>query len=346
MPERSRSVGVPMCSRLVYLGSEGRVLTARSMDWVREIGSNIWVLPRGVERNSETDFPYESWTAEYGSVVTTAYDVCTTDGMNESGLMANLLWLPESEYPDWDGEASALPISMWAQYMLDSFATVAEAVEAIRNEDFVIVTQQVPDEDRFAALHLSLSDPTGDSAIMEFIDGELVVHHDRDYQVMTNSPTFDKQLALAEYWDQIGGTVMLPGTNRPADRFVRARFYINAIPQVEDRRTATASVFSVLRNVSVPYGIGTPDEPHISSTRWRTVADHKDRIYYFESAFTPNVFWLELDGIDFSSNADAKTLQLGSQQSNTFSGEASDDLVTADPFTFLRPHDGEPATSP
>lgn len=329
-----------MCSRLVYLGSGGRVLTGRSMDWVRDIGSNIWVLPRGLERNSEADLPYVNWTAEYGSVVTTAYDVCTTDGLNEAGLMANLLWLPESAYPDWDGDTPALPLSMWAQYVLDNFATVADAVEALRDEDLIVVTQQVPDEDRFAALHLSVSDPSGDSAIMEFIDGTLVVHHDRDYQVMTNSPTFDKQLAQAEYWEQIDGTHVLPGTNRPADRFVRARFYVDAIPQVEDRRTATASVFSVIRNVSVPYGISTPAEPHISSTRWRTVTDHKDRRYYFESALTPNVFWIDLDAVDLSADAGARTLRLGSNQSNTFSGEASDDLVTADPFTFLRPHDG------
>ena len=36
---------------------------------------------------------------------------------------------------------------------------------------------------------------------------------------MTNSPKYDQQLALNEYWKQIGGTVMLPGTNRAADRF-------------------------------------------------------------------------------------------------------------------------------
>ena len=107
---------------------------------------------------------------------------------------------------------------------------------------------------------------------------------------MTNSPTYDKQLAMEEYRKQIGGTVMLPGTSRAADRFARASFYINAIPKDEDPDLALASVFSVIRNVSVPFGITTPDEPNISSTRWRTVADHKRMIYFFESALTPNVF--------------------------------------------------------
>lgn len=324
-----------MCTRLVYLGPEGRVLTARSMDWKRDIGTSIWTLPRGIERTGEVGPASMDWTADYGSVVATAYDVATTDGLNEAGLAANLLWLPESAYPEWDAETPALSISLWAQYMLDSFPTVADAVEHVRDEDFVVVTDQVPGEDRLAALHLSLSDATGDSAIMEYVDGELVVHHDRDYQVMTNSPTFDKQLALAEYWNEIGGTVMLPGTNRPADRFARARFYVGAIPQVEDRREATANVFSVIRNVSVPHGITTPDAPHISSTRWRTVADHKDGIYYFESALMPNTFWLDLDEVDFAPDADARTLQLGPEQSNTFAGDVSDELVASEPFSFL-----------
>ncbi len=322
-----------MCTRVVYLGDGGRVLTGRSMDWKEDIGTNIWAFPRGIERDGRAGPNSVTWSAQYGSVVATAYDVATTDGMNEAGLVANLLWLSESVYPDWDGEEPAMSLSVWAQYLLDNFATVAEALEHIRNEEFVIVTDHVPGEDRLATLHLSLSDATGDSAIVEFLDGELVVHHDREYQVMTNSPTFEDQLALAEYWEEIGGTVMLPGTNRPADRFVRARFYVDAIPTLEDRQTATAGVFSVLRNASVPYGISTPDQPHISSTRWRTVADHKDGIYYFESALMPNAFWLELDDIDFE--ADTRMLELGPDQSTTFAGNVSDQLVTAAPFSFL-----------
>ncbi|MFP8954781.1 linear amide C-N hydrolase [Natrialbaceae archaeon A-arb3/5] len=329
-----------MCTRLVYLGPEGLVLTARSMDWKRDIGTNIWALPRDIERDGNAGRASLNWTAEYGSVVATAYDVATTDGMNEAGLVANLLWLSESEYPDWDGETPAVSISLWAQYMLDNFATVAEAVSHVRNEELAVVTDQVPGEDRLATLHLSLSDATGDSAVMEYVDGELVVHHSREYQVMTNSPTFEKQLALAEYWDEIGGTVMLPGTNRPADRFARANFYVDAIPQVSDRRIATAGAFSVIRNVSVPYGITTPDEPHISSTRWRTVADHDEGVYYFESALAPNAFWVELKNLDFSPGTDARVLELGENQSNVFAGDVSDQLTAAEPFTFLGPSAG------
>src|SRR5690606_9695884 len=104
-------------------------------------------------------------------------------------------------------------------YMLDSFASVDEAVKALEKEPFTLVTDQVPGQGRLATLHLSLSDASGDSAIVEYIGGKQVIHHDRKYQVMTNSPVFGDQLALNAYWKQIGGTVMLPGTNRAADRF-------------------------------------------------------------------------------------------------------------------------------
>jgi penicillin V acylase-like amidase (Ntn superfamily) len=129
--------------------------------------------------------------------------------------------------------------------------------------------------------HLSISDPTGDSAIFEYIGGRLVIHHGREYQVMTNSPAYDEQLSLNAYWKEIGGTIKLPGTNRAADRFARASFYINTTKQSADPREAVASVFRVMRNVSVPLGISTPDRPNVSSTIWRTVADQKNRVYYY-----------------------------------------------------------------
>jgi choloylglycine hydrolase len=221
---------------------------------------------------------------------------------------------------------------------LDNFATVQEAVNALRGEPFTIVTDTVPGETRLATLHLSMSDATGDSAIVEYIGGKQVIHHDRRYQVMTNSPIFDEQLALKEYRKQIGGTVMLPGTNRAADRFARASFYVNAIPKDEDPVIALASVFSVIRNVSVPFGITTPNEPNISSTRWRTVADHKRKLYFFESALTSSTFWVDLKQVDFSSQTGkVKKLDLGKDQRNVFSGNTVKDFKEAEPFKFQGP---------
>ncbi|CAH1677835.1 Choloylglycine hydrolase [Hyphomicrobiales bacterium] len=324
------------CTRFVYFGAEGRVITARSMDWKSDVATNLWIMPRGVERTGEAGPNSIRWTAKYGSVIASGYDISTTDGINEAGLAANVLWLVESEYPKFEaGSKPGLTIAAWAQYVLDNFGTVAEAVAALRLEPFTIVTDAVPGETRLATLHLSMSDASGDSAIVEYIGGKQVIHHGRQYQVMTNSPVFDKQLALAEYWKQIGGTVMLPGTNRASDRFARASFYVDAIPKFEDPNRAVASVFSVIRNASVPFGLNTPEEPNISSTRWRTVVDHARKLYFFESALTPNTFWVDLKKIDFAMAAGTRKLDLGRDQDHVYAGDATDKFVVARPFVFL-----------
>ena len=324
------------CTRAVYLGANDDVITARSMDWKEDVATNLWVFPRGMKRNGQAGRKSIEWAAKYGSVIASGYDISTTDGLNEKGLMANVLWLVESEYPQRDNGKPGLAISLWAQYVLDNFATVDEAVKALEREPYTLVTDNLPGTDRTATLHLSMSDASGDSAIVEYIEGKQVIHHGRQYQVMTNSPTFDQQLALNTYWQQIGGTAMLPGTNRASDRFARAKFYINAIPKSEDPVEALASVFSVIRNASVPFGITTPEEPNISSTRWRTVADHKRKLYFFESALTPNVFWVDLNQVDFGADTgQVLKLDLGKDQRNVFAGNALAQFKPSQPFAFL-----------
>jgi penicillin V acylase-like amidase (Ntn superfamily) len=274
------------------------------------------------------------WTSKYGSVVSSAFEAATADGMNEKGLVANLLYLAESKYPAGtaSGEQRAVCISAWAQYVLDQFATVEEAVTALRAEPFYVATVMTPDGHE-GTVHLAISDPSGDSAIFEYIDGKLVIHHGRQYQVMTNSPTYDQQLALDAYWNQIGGTTMLPGTNRAADRFVRASFYVKAIPQTAKIEEAVASCFGVIRNVSVPLGISTPGQPNIASTLWRSVSDHKNRRYYFESTRSPSVFWVDVKDLDFAAGAPAKKLTVS--DGAIFSGNAAGKFETAKPFAFL-----------
>lgn len=321
------------CTRVVYQGINNVIITGRTMDWKEDSQSNLWIFPRGMERNGEVGKDPMRWKSKYGSVITSAYDICSTDGMNEKGLVANLLWLAESTYPQWNGEKPALSIAAWVQYMLDNFATVEEAVAGVEKNSFDVVSDMMPDGTRMATLHLSISDATGDNAIFEYINGKVNIHHNRSYQVMTNSPVFDQQLALDDYWKNIGGTTFLPGTNRAADRFVRASFYINVIPKTEDTRTALASVFSVMRNTSVPFGISTPDQPNISSTRWRTVSDQKNKVYYFESTLYPNVFWVDFKDVDFSEKAPVKMLNLVSGK--TYAGNTAGEFVATKPFQFL-----------
>lgn len=132
-----------MCTRVVYSGSNGMVATGRSMDWKTDMHSNLWVFPRGMKRNGETGENSLEWTSRYGSVVTSAFEIASTDGMNEKGLVANLLWLPETEYPVRDKNKPGLAITAWVQYMLDNFATVEEAVAYIDEDTFQVVSDMM-----------------------------------------------------------------------------------------------------------------------------------------------------------------------------------------------------------
>ena len=323
---------VEACTRATYIGPDNMVITGRTMDWKEDIMTNIYVFPRGIQRTGYNKGKTVNWTSQYGSVIATGYDIGTCDGMNEKGLVASLLFLPESIYDCPGDTRPIMGISIWTQYVLDNFATVREAVDELKKESFRIDAPMMPNGSA-STLHMAITDATGNTAVLEYLNGKLDIHEGKEYQVMTNSPRYELQLAVNNYWKEVGGLNMLPGTNRSSDRFVRASFYIHAIPQTNDAKIAVPSVLSVMRNVSVPYGITTPDKPYISSTRWRSVSDQKNKVYYFESTLTPNLFWLDLNKIDFSPKAGIKKLALTGGE--IYAGDAVKDLKDSKSFTFL-----------
>lgn len=327
-------VSIKACTRAVYLGEGGMVVTGRTMDWKEDPQSNIYLFPRGLQKRAALPGNKNTvtWTSKYGSVSTAGYDIGICDGMNEKGLVANLLFLTESSYYRPDDNRPVMGISIWTQYVLDNFATVEEAVAGLKDDTFRIDAPDLPNGAK-STLHLSVSDATGNSAIFEYIQGRLIVHEGKDCQEMTNSPTYDKQMTLNDYWKQIGGMVMLPGTNRASDRFVRASFYINVIPKTSDFKLAVPGVFSVMRNVSVPLGISVPDQPNIASTRWRTVSDQKNKVYYFESTLNPDVFWVDFKDLDFNVGAPIKKLWLTNGE--IYAGNAAGQFKNSLPLPFL-----------
>ena len=331
------------CSRALFKNSEGGVFTGRSMDWMNATGTDLFLFPRGLSRDGGTSGNTLKWTSKYGSLISSFYNAATADGMNEKGLVTNLLYLSVSDYGAPDGKPT-LNIAAWAQYVLDNFATVAEAVAALEKDPFRIIAPILPGGVP-ASAHLSISDPSGDSAIFEYIDGKLVIHHGPEYKVMTNEPAYSEQLAINKYWKEVKGGDFLPGTSRPADRFARASFNINSIPQKLDPAYAAmipgrdldaqsiASVLGVIRDVSVPLGISTPGQPNVASTTWRTVSDQKSLVYYFDSATSPNTFWVELGKLDFSAGAPVKKLPVSGGQ--IYGGEVSAQFQPAEPFAWL-----------
>ncbi|MEB3303319.1 MAG: linear amide C-N hydrolase [Cyanobacteriota bacterium] len=331
------------CTRVLFTAPDGTVITGRSMDWSEDMRSNLWAFPRGMERNGAGGTHTPRWRSRYGSVVVSGYDLGTAEGMNEQGLVANLLYLGESDYGTPDGKP-VLSISLWAQYVLDQFASVEEAVSHLRKEPFRIVAPILPNG-QGAQLHLSLSDASGDSAILEYIKGRLVIHHGKQYTVMTNSPSFDQQLALNSYWQSIGGAAFLPGTIRAADRFARASYLLKALPRRLDpaysdgvpkhsfTHQALASVLSLVRGVSVPLGITTPGQPNIASTIWRAVSDQRRRVLLFDSVSSPSVFWVSLDQVNLSPGAPVRKLQVAGGR--VHAGETAAKFEASPPFAFL-----------
>lgn len=331
------------CSRAMYVGPGDTVITTRSNDWLGSQHTHLWVYPRGMSRDGGLPGAL-TWTSKYGSVTAAGWDIATIDGMNEKGLSANGLYLAESDYgkPAANDPRKPLSLTAWVQYVLDNYATVAETVAALRQEPFYIVALSLPGGLAGVA-HLSVSDPSGDSAIFEYVGGKLVIHHGKQYKVMTNSPTFDQQLGLNAYWQTVGGETFLPGTNRASDRFVRASYYMDAVKKPEDPTEALATALSVIRSVSVPVGITTPGQPNIAATQWRSMSDHKNNVYYFESAFSPYLFWLDLKKLDLRPGSPVKKISLTENSAlivdgKFVSGEASQYLKPAQPFKFGGSH--------
>ena len=335
------------CTRALFVSENNTVIiTGRTMDWDEDMQTDLWLMPRGIKRTGEAGPNSPVWISKYGSVVASVYHLASADGMNEKGLVMNLLYLAESDYGQQKVSSQLLSVSLWGQYALDNFATVNEAVASMEAKPFQIIAPKLPNGVA-SQVHLSLSDSSGDSAIFEYIEGKLVIHHDKRYRVMTNSPIYSKQLALNDYWQDIGGSVFLPGTSRAADRFVRASYYINAIPkqlfmsliQTVPKQLfanqAAAAVLSVMRTVSVPLGITTPNEPNIASTLWRTVADQKRLVYFFDSATQPNTFWVSFYNLNFKAGNPVRRLALS--QGQTYSGEVSAQFKPEQPFKFLSP---------
>jgi len=201
---------------------------------------------------------------------------------------------------------------VWLQYFLDTFSRVADAVDWIRQTGVQVVPLTDPASGEVPAIHLALDDETGDSAIIEYIDGEVQIHHGREYRVMTNSPVYDQQLELLKQIDAWGGTKPLPGTTAAPDRFARASYFVERLPAPQSQVDAIASMFSVIRNTAQPYRIPDADRPEVSQTIWQVVADLTRRRYVFESTIRPNIVWVDLADVDLSEGSGEAVLDLGS----------------------------------
>jgi choloylglycine hydrolase len=324
-----------MCTRVLWASENGHVLVGRTQDWTERAASSFRVYPRGMAREGSVAENPHRWTSRYGSLVITGYDLATHEGVNEAGLSAHLLYLAEeAAFGDRDPSREGISTMQWVQYYLDNYATVAEAVEAQQGFEFQLEPLILPNG--FPTLvHVSLSDRSGDSAVIEYSAGEAHVYHDRRFTVMTNEPTYDKQIENLRQYRTFGGDLPLPGERTPSDRFVRAAYYADGLPEPANADEAAAFVFSVIRNVSVPFGKPDPEKPNVSSTMFRTVQDLTGGRYFFESTYAPNVVGVDIAKLDFSEGLPERELRV-EERILSLSGDVTDDFADAQPFVFGR----------
>jgi choloylglycine hydrolase len=86
----------------------------------------------------------------------------------------------------------------------------------------------------------------------------------------------------------------------------------------------------------------TFDQQLARDTYWRTMSDHKDKVYYFESAYSPYLSAVNLAKLDFSEGAPTRELSLTEKSAlvvdgNFMSGELSRNFAPAQPFRFAGP---------
>ena len=321
------------CTRILYETGTKNHIVGRTMDWAEDPGTDLWAFPQGMVRDGGVGEASIKWKSKYGSVIASFYNIGTVEGMNDGGLVANALYLVELDYGDAKAPGKPLiSVGAWTQYVLDNFKTVTEAVDALRGEPFVIVAPDFPNGKK-AGAHLSIADASGDSAIFEYVAGKLVIHHSSKYTVMTNSPSFDQQLAIDAYWKGVNGLSFLPGTIGSADRFVRMNWNLEAAPKVPDPQLAVATTFSLIRSISVPLGLADPNKPNIAATIWRSVSDIGAGRYYFEFAYSPSIFWVDIAKLNLKAGSKPSRLDLSGRP--ILAGEVSNKFVASEPFKFL-----------
>ncbi|UCF43430.1 MAG: linear amide C-N hydrolase [Planctomycetota bacterium] len=319
------------CSRALWNDNKQAVVVGRTLDWFMPMPADLYSLPRGIKRDGMTGKNTLTWTAKYGTIVT--YSQAVSDGMNEKGLSGHLLWLAESDYGKFDPEKPSLNISLWLQYYLDNFATVKGAVEFTEKTPFQIVPATI--DGRKSGVHLAIEDASGDSAVIEYLKGKPTIYHGKEFTVMTNSPPYEEQLKNLKQYQGFGGDKALPGTTEAADRFVRGAYYLKHLTQPKSNRECVAGVLSVMRNISAPFGESDPGRPNISPTRWRTVCDLTNLVYFFESTTSPNIIWVKLKELDFSEGAGIRKLDLVKNPDRV--GDCSRQFEPSEPFSVLKP---------
>jgi len=327
-------IGVVGACSLTFLtghlsGSEVH-LTGRTMDLAPELSaildSSLTISPRGLHRDGNTTDGSlanpAKWTSKYGSLTVEKY---TAAGVNEKGLSVDYLVLDGATYASPDKTTPSLSYAKLGTYLLDNAATVSEALALV--SQVRVVGEKVNGVE--LGLHMAIRDASNDSAIIEFVNGgtekspksKTVVYHGREYNVMTNEPSYDEQLKYYKKFSN--GKKQLPGDFNALDRFVRLELLNKTLLAGSSPWENVSNVFLLLDSVQT--APGTVDYSKKESgtmwpTVWTSVMDFDNMTFYMKLAQYPNTIWVDLKKIDFKTLTKTGTLD---PRSFSLEGEVS-----------------------
>lgn len=235
---------------------------------------------RGLAKTSfpVTDGRTVSWTSKYGSLTFNQYGKeFPTGGMNEKGLVVELMWLDETKYPEQD-ERPAIEVLQWIQYQLDNCATIDEVIAT--DKQLRITSTSTP-------LHYMVADAGGNAAAIEFLAGKMVVHKGEQllFPVLTNS-VYDESVRLAK--DAIQSS-NIPGNAGSEARFIRACSMINEYKAGKNNKPIIDHSFDILGSVS-----------QSTHTKWSIVYDITNQKIYFKTLDAPEIKSFSFSGFQFT----------------------------------------------
>ncbi len=319
------------CSRVLYVGNDSLRIVGRSLDWRTPIPTNIYVYPRGIEKQGNSLPGSVTWTSKYGSVYAVGYDAGVTEGMNEKGLVVNGLFCVGTIYSNAETQGRPpMSLAMFPAWLLDTCADTDEVIALMKKHDFNLTGAKF-DNGTTSTLHWGVTDATGHSAIIEFSNGDINIYEGQDLPVLTNDPPYPEMSAINDYWKKVGGTNMLPGTVRSSDRFVRADFFDGHVEKTGDADLGASITRSILMNVSVPYTYTIESAKEVSSTQWRSFANLRDLRYYFDVVTNFGLYYVDLNKVDLRKGA--PVLKLDVSKSKEYVGDATRHLRPSKPFT-------------
>jgi len=318
-----------MCTSFRVSATDGAVVVGRTMEFPNALGTKVTVLPRGYEGSGTgVDGPGRRWTSTHGVVGMDVFGQpgSLTDGMNEAGLYAALLYMPgfcDYTQPDGAEPSSLLSIVDCVAYVLGVSSDVREAKRAMAS---ATVWPSVFGPFGFPPpAHLVLHDASGASAVVEWRHGTMEVT-DNPIGVACNWPYIDWHLTnLRNYVNlsdtnpspitiegvdlsamgQGPGMHGLPGDSSSPSRFVRAAAFVASLRPVPTGAELEGTVLHVLNNFDIPFGLVREDDRPANDdhTLWSTVSNLTDLRYAIRGYDNPVPQVVDVAAVDFDSSA-------------------------------------------